>query len=191
MSLKHNLSRRLRIGGKFGERVCSSWISMKWWRNGGFVATVCPFKRRKIRYARRLSQFLDSYRSPIFQPIFRFSIPIRDTSVSINFINTFRGNERHVWMGGGGRRRKILNFNKLFSSSKVPKFYLFFFFVFSTQRRNERREKKNRPDPDTLEKYVSSKEFLWNLWRCCWIKSWRKMVKNRLFFTELKVDQET
>lgn len=78
--------------------------------NGGFVATVCPFKRRKIRYARRLSQFLDSYRSPIFQPIFRFSIPIRDTSVSINFINTFRENERHVWMGGGGEAKKDIKF---------------------------------------------------------------------------------
>lgn len=117
---------------------------MKWWRNGGFVATVCPFKRRKIRYARRLSQFLDSYRSPIFQPIFRFSIPIRDTSVSINFINTFRENERHVWMGGGGgRRRKILNFNKLFSSSKVPKFYLFFFSSYF-RRNDETREERRK-----------------------------------------------
>lgn len=128
-----------------GSEFCSSWISMKWWRNGGFVATVCPFKRRKIRYARRLSQFLDSYRSPIFQPIFRFSIPIRDTSVSINFINTFRENERHVWMGGGGgRRRKILNFNKLFSSSKVPKFYLFFFLrIFDATTKREKREEKS------------------------------------------------
>lgn len=96
MSLKHNLSRRLRIGGKFGERVLFFLDFDEMVENGGFVATVCPFKRRKIRYAQRLSQFLDSYRSPIFQPIFRFSIPIRDTSVSINFINTFRENKRHV-----------------------------------------------------------------------------------------------